>query len=93
MFHKGLLLTFLLDDKCVIHLSHPYPGGGGSAKSFLFKVLNVQVNQYGTNWGSHSCPHYLFIEFIFEKKNGYYAGRALIILICSTLIIQSYCTK
>ena len=31
-------MVFLLDYKCVIHISHPYPGGRGSTKGFLFKM-------------------------------------------------------
>ena len=55
MFQEGLLLTFLLDDNA-IHISHPLPGGGGGAESFLFKVLHIHVSQYGPDRDPIAAP-------------------------------------
>ena len=41
MAWSTLCVYFLLDDKSVIHIPAPKPGGGGSVQSFLLKVLHI----------------------------------------------------
>ena len=43
-------------------------GVGCSTKSFLLKVLHIQISCNGTDWGTHSCTLNLFIKLVLEWK-------------------------
>ena len=51
VLEEALFVGFLVDDKGVIHKPAPEPRGvGGSTKSFLFKVLHVEIGHNGADW-------------------------------------------
>ena len=67
-----LFIEFLVDDKGVIYKPAPEPGMrmGGRTKSFLLKVLHIEVSYYGAYWGTHGCTLNLFKEVALEGEIG-----------------------
>ena len=64
-------------------------GGGGGTEHLLFKVLHIHVSHYETDQTDPQPTHRIY----FEKRNKYYAGRTLIVQLCSVPIILSYPTE
>ena len=60
-----LLITIILDDKCVIHISQPQLRPyHSSTKSFYFEFLHEDVRYHQGERRSHGCPFLLLKELI-----------------------------
>ena len=67
---EALVVCFLVDDKGVIHIPVPEPGGWGQCLELFVLSTPCRDWQNGADWGTHGSTLNLFIELVLERNVG-----------------------